>query len=195
MSILSPSPDAATLAEIRIAQRLCRGVCRLFEDLGYAALTEFPLANGRRVDVIALDGAVKSVNRELEEKARTLAGIKGYKTNLAATPDGERITAGFVIGSYHELWRIEKSFRMSKHDLKARPVYHRKRESIDAHLSIVFAALAVTRFIEARTGWSIKKFVRTARRYRTIQIRAGQHTITAEDPLPADLRDALDLIK
>jgi Uncharacterized protein conserved in bacteria len=57
MSILSPSPDAATLAEIKIAQRLCRGVCRLFEDLGYAALTEFPLANGRRVDVIALDGA------------------------------------------------------------------------------------------------------------------------------------------
>ena len=45
---------------------------------------------------------------------------------------------------------------MSKHDLQARPVYHRKRESIDAHLTIVFAALAVTRFIEARTGWSIK---------------------------------------
>ena len=59
MSILSPSPDAATLAEIKIAQRLCRGVCRLFEDLGYAALTEFPLANGRRVDVIALDGALR----------------------------------------------------------------------------------------------------------------------------------------
>src|SRR5262249_60348295 len=57
MSILSPAPDAARLAEIRIAERLCRGVCRLFEDLGYAALTEFSLANGRRVDVIALDGA------------------------------------------------------------------------------------------------------------------------------------------
>ena len=70
-----------------------------------------------------------------------------------------------------------------------------KVRSIDAHLSVVFAALAVTRFIEARTSWSIKKFVRTARRYRTIQIRAGQHTITAEDPLPADLRDALDHIK
>jgi hypothetical protein len=55
----------------------------------------------------------------------------------------------------------------------------------------VFAAFAVTRFIEARTGWSIKKFVRIARRYRTIQIRAGQHTITAEDPIPPDLRDAL----
>ena len=57
MSILSPAPDAASLAEIRIAERLCRGVCRLFEDLGYAALTEFSLTNGRRVDVIALDGA------------------------------------------------------------------------------------------------------------------------------------------
>jgi len=123
------------------------------------------------------------------------AGIKGYKTNLAATRDGEPVTADFVIGSYHELWRIEKNFRMSKHDLKVRPVYHRKRESIDAHLSVVFAVLAVIRFIEARTGWSTKKFVRTARRYRTNQIRAGHHTLTAEDPLPPDLREALTLIK
>jgi hypothetical protein len=53
---------------------------------------------------------------------------------------------------------------------------------------IIFAALAVTRFTEHRTGWSIRKFVRTARRYRTVQIRAGQHTLTAEDPLPPDLR-------
>jgi hypothetical protein len=83
---------------------------------------------------------------------------------------------------------------MSKHDLKARPIYHHKRESIQAHLSIVFAALAVTRFIEDRTGWSIKRFVQTARRYRTVRIRAGQQIVTAEDPLPADLRDALALI-
>jgi transposase len=60
-----------------------------------------------------------------------------------------------VIGSYHEVWNIEKSFRMSKHDLRARPIYHRKRDSIEAHLTVVFAALAVTRFIEDRTGWSI----------------------------------------
>jgi hypothetical protein len=72
---------------------------------------------------------------------------------------------------------------------------HALPTTVFAHLSVVFAALAVTRSIETRTGWSIKKFVRTARRYRTIQIRAGQHTITAEDPLPADLRDALHHIK
>ena len=58
----------------------------------------------------------------------------------------------------------------------------------------MFAALAVSRWIEARTGWSIRKFVKTARRYRTIQIQAGRQTITAADPLPDDLRQALNAI-
>ena len=99
-----------------------------------------------------------------------------------------------MIGSYHDLWNIEKSFRMSKSDLQARPVYHRKRDSIEAHLTIVFAALAVSRWIEERTSWSIRKFVKTARRYRTIQIQAGPHIITAANPLPDDLRQALETI-
>ena len=83
---------------------------------------------------------------------------------------------------------------MSKSDLQARPVYHRKRDSIEAHLTIVFAALAVSRWIEARTGWSIGKFIKTARRYREIKIRAGQQTVTAADPIPDDLRQALNAI-
>jgi hypothetical protein len=58
----------------------------------------------------------------------------------------------------------------------------------------VFAALAISRWLEDTTGWSIKKFVRTARRYRTIQIQTGQHTLTAEQPLPDDLRQALNRI-
>jgi hypothetical protein len=57
VSILSPSEDVARTAEERLAERLARGVCRLFEDMGQAAITEFSLASGRRVDVIALDGA------------------------------------------------------------------------------------------------------------------------------------------
>ena len=76
---------------------------------------------------------------------------------------------------------------MSKHDLQARPIYHRTRDSIEAHLSVAFAVMAVSHWIEHQTGWSIKKFVRTARRYRTIEIQAGGHTITAADPLPDDL--------
>jgi hypothetical protein len=67
---------------------------------------------------------------------------------------------------------------------RPRPIYHHQRDSIEAHLTIVFAALAVSRWIEDRTGWSIKKFVRTARRYRTIEIQAGTHTITAATPYP-----------
>jgi transposase len=91
-----------------------------------------------------------------------------------------------VIGAYHRLFEIEKSFRMAKSDLQARPIYHRKRDSIEAHLTIVFAGLAVSRSTENQTGWSIRKFVRTARRYRTIQIQAGPRTITAADPCPTN---------
>jgi hypothetical protein len=80
---------------------------------------------------------------------------------------------------------------MSKHDLQARPIYHRTRDSIEAHLTIVFAALAVSHWIEIQTGWSIKKFVRTARRYRTVTIQAGRQTLTAAEPPPDDLAEAL----
>ena len=83
---------------------------------------------------------------------------------------------------------------MSKHDLQARPIYHHLRDSIEAHLTIVFTALAVSRWIERRTGWSIRKFVRTARRYRTIEIQAGDQVITAASPIPDELRQALDQI-
>jgi hypothetical protein len=173
------------------ARRTLRGID---EQVAKAARAVAGLAPVKQNRFIALDGAVKSVNRDLEAKARTLAGIKGYVTNLAACPDGTPVTADFVIGSYHRLFEIEKSFRMSKSDLQARPVYHRTRDSIEAHLTIVFAALAVSRWIEAQTGWSIRKFVKTARRYRTIEIQAGRQRITAADPLPGDLRQALEAI-
>jgi hypothetical protein len=58
----------------------------------------------------------------------------------------------------------------------------------------VFAALAVSRWIENQTGWSIRKFVKTTRRYRTIEIQAGDHILTAADPIPDDLSQALDAI-
>ncbi|MDZ4250235.1 MAG: IS1634 family transposase [Candidatus Nanopelagicales bacterium] len=167
------------------ARRTLRGIDLQVAKAERAVAGTVPVKRNRFVKLV---GADKSVNRQLEAKARSLAGLKGYVTNLQ-NPSPE-----FVIGAYHRLWVIEKSFRMSKHDLKARPIYHHKRESIDAHLSVVFAALAVTRFVEDRTGWSIKKFVRTARRYRTVHIKAGGHLLTAEDPLPDDLRNALSLI-
>ena len=57
--------------------------------------------------------------------------------------------AGEVIASYHDLWHVEQSFRMSKTDLRARPMFHRTRDAIEAHLTIVFTALAVARDVQA----------------------------------------------
>ena len=78
----------------------------------------------KRNRFIKLSGATKSVNRELEAKSRALAGWKGYTTNLTSE------SAEFVIGAYHQLWRIERRFRMSKHDLQARPITCRRRHVI-----------------------------------------------------------------
>jgi hypothetical protein len=173
------------------ARRTLRGIDEQVTKAEQAVAGKTPVKRNRFVQ---LSGGTRTVNRELEDKARELAGLKGYVTNLRACPDGTPVTAEFVIGAYHQLFQIEKSFRMAKSDLQARPIYHRKRDSIEAHLTIVFAALAVSRWIEHRTGWSIRKFVKTARRYRTIQIQAGDHIITAADPIPDDLRAALNEI-
>jgi transposase len=168
------------------ARRSLRGIDEQVAKAERAVDGKAPVKRNR---YIQLSGATKSVNRDLEAKTRALAGWKGYTTNLTGK------SSEFVIDAYHQLWRIEKSFRMSKHDLQARPVYHHIRESIEAHLSIVVAALAVSHWIEHQTGWSIKKFVRTTRRYRTVKIKAGAQILTAADPLPDDLRDALAEIR
>jgi hypothetical protein len=139
----------------------------------------------KRNRFVQLSGGTRTVNRDLETKARALAGLKGYVTNLVnPTPE-------YVLGAYHQLWQIEHSFRMSKSDLRARPIYHHKRDSIEAHLTVVFAALAVSRLVERATGWSTARFVTTVRRYHTIDIQAGTQNITAADPLPEDIHRAL----
>ncbi|MGB8389771.1 IS1634 family transposase, partial [Mycobacterium sp.] len=167
------------------ARRSLRGIDEQVAKAERAVAGHAPVKRNR---YIQLSGATKSVNRQLEAKTRALAGWKGYTTNLVNQP------AAFVIDAYHQLWHIEKAFRMSKHDLQARPIYHHLRESIEAHLSIVVAAMAVSHYIEHKTGWSIKKFIRTARRYRTVKIKAGRQILTAADPLPDDLRDAITKI-
>ena len=77
----------------------------------------------------------------------------------------------------------------------AHPSWREGFRGIDEQAAaIVFATLAVSKWIEDRAGWSVKRFVCTARRYRTIEIQAGNHIITAADPLPRDLHEALGRI-
>lgn len=122
----------------------------------------------------------KSLNRKLIEKTYALAGIKGYVTNLPASNDQ-------IIAAYHQLFQVEASFRMAKSDLKARPVFHRKREAIEAHLTIVLAALAVGRRIESRSGMSLKQLVKMLRPIRSgIVVLNGQEYIAKEE-IPEDI--------
>ncbi|MCG2921908.1 transposase, partial [Escherichia coli] len=82
------------------------------------------------------------------QRARESAGYKGYVTNIApAAMDGHA-----VVAAYHDLWKVEQSFRMAKADLRARPIFHRTRDAIEAHLTVVFAALAVARHLQDLTG-------------------------------------------
>lgn len=68
-------------------------------------------------------------------------GLKGYITNT-------KLTKKQVVGNYQQLWHIEKAFRISKTDLRIRPVYHRIKHRIEAHICICFAAYAVYKEFE-----------------------------------------------
>jgi hypothetical protein len=125
---------------------------------------------------------IRNGARHLDEaslaRARGLIGLKGYVTNIEATA----MSAGDVIASYHDLWHVEQSFRMSKTDLRARPMFHHKRDAIEAHLTIVFTALAVSREVQARTGLTVRKVVRELRPLRsaTLSINGAMQTFRAE---------------
>jgi Transposase DDE domain len=108
------------------ARRTLRGISQQISKAENAVAGQKAVKRNRFVQ---LTGATKTINRELEASARARVGLKGYITNLEAP------TAESVMGAYLQLWQIEKSFRMSKSDLRARPIYDHKRDSIEAHLA------------------------------------------------------------
>ncbi|MBC7306482.1 MAG: transposase, partial [Dietzia sp.] len=124
------------------------------------------------------------------QRARESAGYKGYVTNIApAAMDGHA-----VVAAYHDLWKVEQSFRMAKADLRARPIFHRTRDAIEAHLTVVFAALAVARHLQDVTGMSIKKIVTTLRPLRTVTVAIGDHEMLVEPTIPDAARAVIDAI-
>jgi len=93
------------------------------------------------------------LNTELIEKRRLLLGIKGYCTDLPEP----HLSNQLIIDRYHQLWRIEQSFRMSKFDLQTRPIYHQKHDAIKAHVLICFVALMAEKYLELSTGLSLRE--------------------------------------
>lgn len=82
-----------------------------------------------------------SIDYEKFEADQRWDGLKGYLTNTTLSKD-------HLIANYRQLWHIEKAFRISKTDLRIRPVYHRLKNRIEAHICICFAAYAVYKELE-----------------------------------------------
>jgi transposase len=109
----------------------------------------------RRLKFTKTNNEEIQLNETLIEKTRKLLGIKGYYTNLEqGTADDQTI-----ISRYHELYKIEQAFRITKNDLEARPIFHYKEEPIKMHILICFMALVIAKHIEMKTGDSIRKFI------------------------------------
>lgn len=140
---------------------------------------------------------VKTSNgaRTLDEaslaRAQRLVGLKGYVTNIPAT----LMPASEVIGSYHDLWQVEQSFRMSKTDLRARPMFARTRDAIEAHLTVVFTALAVSREVQNRTGLSLRRLLRTLRPLRSATVEINGMTSTIPPALNPETTALLDALR
>lgn len=142
----------------------------------------------KRNRFVSLKTQGKKLNQALIDKAYALAGIKGYVTDLDLSPEK-------IIAAYHQLFEVEASFRMAKSDLKARPIFHRKRDAIEAHLTIVLAGLAVSRRIERLTGISIKRFVRNLRPIRSGIVILNGKEYAAEAEVPKDIHKMLQKLQ
>lgn len=135
----------------------------------------------RRFRFLHADGDTYALNQTLVEQAKKLEGIKGYVTNTD-------LHAQTIIDRYHDLWRIENAFRITKSDLEARPIFHHLKETIIMHLTIVFAGLAISRHLELTTGWSIKKILTIAQKILTHTVvlkqtgETGTIETTIDDP-------------
>ncbi|PRQ10264.1 hypothetical protein C1Y63_12430 [Corynebacterium sp. 13CS0277] len=93
-------------------------------------------------------------------RRRELAGWKGLLTNL----DKSGASAGQILAAYHTLFQVEASFRIMKSDLDARPMYLRRPEMIQAHITMVMCAVAVCRHVaecaDEPSGWVVKALER-----------------------------------
>ena len=80
---------------------------------------------------------------------------------------------------------------MSKHDLRARPVFHHTRDAIEAHLTVVMASLAVARYLQEATGISIKRVIRALKPLQDVTINLNGHHLTAAPRLTDTANDIL----
>ena len=119
-----------------------RGLTRLEKMVKSNRLTKSQINNRGYNKYLRMEGDVKiEIDYQKFKDDQQWDGLKGYLTNTQLKPQQ-------VIDNYKNLWEIEKAFRISKTDLKIRPIYHRIRNRIEAHICIAFTAYAIYKELE-----------------------------------------------
>lgn len=123
-----------------------RGLKRLQQRLKTGKLTKENINNRGYNKFLAIHGEVQvEIDKQKVQEDQRWDGLKGYVTTT-------RLRSKTIVENYRHLWRIEKAFRISKNDLKIRPMYHYKRKRIEAHICIAFVAYTVWKELERLLG-------------------------------------------
>jgi transposase len=121
-----------------------RGLKRLERSLNKGKLTKSHINNRGYNKYLRLEGDISiTIDYDKFNSDNKWDGLKGYLTNT-------KLSAKDIIENYNQLWQIEKAFRISKTDLKIRPIYHRIRSRIEAHICIAFVAYIIYKEVEKR---------------------------------------------
>jgi transposase len=119
-----------------------KGVRKLRERVKSGKLTKEHINNRGYNKFLALEGHVTvAVDEDKIYEETRWDGLKGYVTNTA-------FTHGEIVQHYGHLWQIEKAFRISKTDLRVRPIFHYRKRRIEAHLCIAFTAYSIWKELE-----------------------------------------------
>lgn len=119
-----------------------RGLQRLEKQIKSDKLTKSNINNRGYNKYLKMQGEVNiTIDYDKFEQDKVWDGLKGYHTNT-------QLSKTQVVENYKNLWHIERAFRMSKTDLKIRPIYHRLRHRIEAHICIAFAAYCIYKELE-----------------------------------------------
>ncbi len=146
----------------------CRGLEKLEKKVESGKLTKQHINNKGYNKYLKIEGEASiSVDKEKFEDDKKWDGLKGYRTNTSMSKEE-------VIEQYHQLWQIEKAFRISKHDLQIRPIYHQLKRRIEAHICIAFAACKIYKELERqlkekKTGQSPEQAIDILKTILTVQ--------------------------
>ena len=119
-----------------------KGLARLEKQIQSNKLTKSHINNRGYNKYLKLSGSIQvTIDYEKFNQDKKWDGLKGYLTNSELSPEQ-------IIENYKNLWQIEKAFRISKTDLRIRPIYHRLGKRIEAHICIAFTAYTIYKELE-----------------------------------------------